>query len=133
MALDALEKERLRKKMAMRMSVFLENSKVVSCISSHYYEEPRDCELCQMTHAEEILVVKNRANKKLHLASSCLKEMVRFHVVDEVEDLGRWLDKLVELKSDNEKRKAELAIQRDEERKKLEKKVIIRRRTPLLA
>lgn len=133
MALDALEKERLRKKMAMRMGVFLENAKVLSCISSHYYEEPPVCELCQMTHSGEVLVVKNRANKKLHLASSCLKEMVRFHVVDEVEDLGRWLEKLVELKADQEKRKLDLLLQREEDRKKLEKKVILRKRTPLLA
>ncbi len=132
MALDALEKDRLRQKMAVRLGVFLENSKFLTCISCHYYEEPHTCELCQMTHTEEMVVVKNRANKKMHLALSCLKEMIRFRVVDEVEDLGRWLEKMVELKSDFEKRKLESAHQREEERKRLEKKVILRKRSPLV-
>lgn len=133
MALDALEKDRLRNKMALRMGAFLENSKSLICISAHYYEEPHACELCQMTHSEEIVVVKNRANKIMHLALSCLKEMIRFRVVEEVEDLSKWLEKMVGLKADFEKRKAEMAVLREEERKRLEKRTILRKRTPLTA
>lgn len=127
MALDPLEKERLRKKMALRMGIFLEGGKTVTCISGHTYWEPHYCELCQETHSDEILVVKNRSGKNLHVALSCLKEMIRFQVVD-VEELAAWLDKLKTLRVDMEKRKLEAEALRLEERKKLEKKVIVRRR-----
>lgn len=127
MALDPLEKEQLRKKMAVRMGVFLEGGSSVTCISGHTYWEPHDCELCQTPHAEEILVVKNRSGKKMHVALSCLKEMIRFKVTD-VEDLAPWLEKLKILRVDMERRKAADAVAREEERKRLEKKVIVRKR-----
>jgi hypothetical protein len=128
MALDALEKEHLRKKMAWKMGSFLEGGTSVSCVSGHVYEQPHLCDLCQDVHTEDILVIKNRASKKMSVASTCLKEMVRFKVTD-VEDLTRWLEKLRELRSELEVRKVELAKAREEERKRLEKKFIVRKRT----
>lgn len=128
MALDPLEREQLRRKMALRMGTF-ESSRVVSCVSGHYYEEPHLCELCQNVHATELLVIKNRAAKKMLVAVPCLKEMVRFQVTD-VEDLARWLEKIKELEKEHAARKAEQAVQREEERKRLEKKVIVRKRAP---
>lgn len=128
MALDPLEKEALRKKMALRMQSFLESSPTASCVSGHVYFEPHPCELCQTTHADEILVIKNRSGKKLRAALPCLKEMIRFRVV-EVEDLEKWLPKLKELWTEAEKRREEEKHVRDEERKRLEKKVIIRKKT----
>ena len=127
MALDPLEKDQLRRKMAMRMGVFLESGTTVSCVSGHVYEEQHFCELCQSTHATHLLVIKNRAGKKMLVASSCLKEMVRFKVTD-VEDLPRWLEKLNALEKEHVRRKAEQEQQRQEERKRLEKKVIVRKR-----
>lgn len=127
MALDPLEKEQLRRKMATKMGSFLEGAKIVSCVSGHTYEEAHYCELCQMTHTDEILVIKNRSGKKMHVASACLREMVRFQVTD-VEDLPRWLQKLSELRTDMERRKLEREVARAEERKRLEKKVIVRKR-----
>lgn len=127
MAMDPLEKDRLRKKMATQMAIFLGGAQTVSCVSSHYYGELQFCELCGQTHTEDIFVVKNRAGKKMRVASSCLREMVRFQVTD-VEDFTKWLAKLSELKVDFERRKAEAEVQRQEERKRLEKKVIVRKR-----
>ena len=111
------------------MGVFLESSKSVSCVSGHYYDEPHLCELCLSPHATELLVIKNRAGKKMLVAVSCLKEMVRFQVTD-VEDLARWLEKIKALEKEAFARKEEQAAQRLEERKRLEKKVIVRKRTP---
>ncbi len=128
MALDPLEKDHLRRKMADRMGIFLESAKAVSCVSGHHYDELRPCELCQATHADELLVIKNRSGKKMIVAVACLKEMIRFQVVVDVEDLGRWLDKIKELRSESEKRKVGQQAARDEERKRLEKKVIVRKR-----
>jgi hypothetical protein len=54
--------------------------------------------------------------------------MVRFQVTD-VEDFTKWLSKLSDLKVDFERRKAEAEAQRQEERKRLEKKVIVRKRS----
>lgn len=127
MALDPLEKERLRRKMAARMQAFVEGTPMVTCVSGHCYEEPHACELCGDNHALDIFVIKNRGGKKMLVASSCLKEMVRFQVTD-VEDLPKWLEKLKELHSEMETRKEEAAKIREEERKKLEKKVIVRKR-----
>lgn len=127
MALDALEKEHLRRKLATRMGTFLEGSHLASCVSGHYFDEPAVCELCQESHAEELLVIKNRAGKKMKLAASCLREMVRFQVAD-VEDFARWLEKLKDLRKESESRRAEESRLRDEERKRLAKKVIVRRR-----
>src|SRR4051812_33294348 len=104
MALDALEKEHLRRKLALRMGAFLEGGRTVSCVSGHYYHEPAVCELCQQPHAEELLVIKNRGGKKMKLAASCLREMVRFHVTD-VDDLPRWLGKLKDLRKEAEDRR----------------------------
>lgn len=129
MAMDPLEKERLRRKMALRMAGFVENAATVSCVSGHFYFEDQFCELCQTTHTSDILVIKNRAGKKLKVASSCLREMVRFQVTD-VEDLPKWLSKLSELKVEAEKRREEELRKKEEERKRLEKKVIIRKKTP---
>lgn len=128
MPLDALEKDRLRKKMAQRMAIFLEGAKTVTCVSSHYYEEGQLCELAQIDEKYyEFLVVKNRAQKKMRIALANLKEMIRFKIC-EVDELSRWLDKLKGLKSEQEKRKEESKKVRDEERKRLEKKVIVRKR-----
>ena len=109
------------------MGIFLESGKSVSCVSGHHYEELRPCDLCQTTHADDLLVIKNRAGKKMIVAVSCLKEMIRFQVTD-VEDLPRWLEKIKELRVEGEKRKVEQRAARDEERKRLEKKVIVRKR-----
>jgi hypothetical protein len=128
MALDPLEKDQLRKKMATRMGSFLETGHAVSCVSGHYCEVPGFCELCQSGHAEELLVIKNRSGKKLKVAAPCLREMVRFQVA-EVEDLPRWLEKLKELRLESDRRKSEEQRQHEEERKRLEKKVIVRRRS----
>lgn len=127
MTLDPLEKERLRRKMAVRMSMFLESGPEVSCVSGHYLDEPGLCELCLTPHANEMLVVKNRSGKKLKVALSCLKEMVRFQVA-EVVDLPRWLEKLKELKLDADRRKEQQEAARVEERQRLEKKIIVRKK-----
>jgi hypothetical protein len=128
MALDPLEKERLRRKMAARMQVFLEGTPLVTCVSGHCYEEPHACELCGDTHALDLFVIKNRGGKKMLVASACLKEMVRFQVTD-VEELSKWLEKLKVLHSEMEIRKVEAAKAREEERRRLEKKVIVRKRS----
>ena len=127
MALDPLEKDLLRWKMATKMGIFVEGGGTVSCVSGHYYEDLRSCELCQATHADELLVIKNRAGKKLHVAVPCLKEMVRFKVTD-VDDLSRWLDKIKDLRVEAGRRKIEQQEIREAERKRLEKKVIVRKR-----
>lgn len=127
MALDPLEKDRLRRKMATQMGIFLGGAQSVSCVSSHYYGEPQLCELCGQKHSDDIFVIKNRAGKKMRVSSQCLREMVRFQVTD-VEDFTKWLAKLSELKVDFERRKAEAEALRAEERKRLEKKVIVRKR-----
>ncbi len=127
MALDPLEKERLRRKMADRMALFLSGAPSVSCVSGHVYDEPNDCELCARTHAVELLVIKNRAAKKLRVSSDCILEMIRFKVA-EVDELPRWLAKLKELRVESERRKKELEEKRAEERQKLEKRVIVRKR-----
>ncbi len=130
MALDPLEKDRLRNKMALKMGIFMESGGSVTCVSAHAYDEQHLCELCNDTHAQEILVIKNRPGKKMLVGLGCLKEMVRFKVVD-VEELPRWIGKLGELKTENEKRKIETQKAREEERKRLEKKVVVRKRDPL--
>lgn len=127
MALDPLEREHLRKKMATKMSIFLEGGSSVSCVSAHYHEEPALCELCQGAHANELIVIKNRSQRKMHVDLACLKEMIRFRVTD-ADDLTRWIPKLVELRSEYFRRKATLETLRMEERKRLEKKVIVRKR-----
>ena len=129
MSMDPLEKELFRRKMATRMQVILEGAKSVVCVSGHYNEEPAYCELCQQTHAQEMIVIRNRANKNFHVAESCLREMVRFQVTD-AEDLGKWLGKMKELRAEYDRRKADQERAREEERKRLEKKVIVRRREP---
>jgi len=128
MALDPLEKERLRRKMAARMQAFVEGIPMVTCVSGHCYEDPHGCELCGDVHALDLFVIKNRGGKKMLVASSCLKEMVRFQVT-EVEELPKWLEKLKILHSEMEARKQEAARLREEERRKLEKKVIVRKRS----
>ena len=128
MALDPLEKERLRRKMASRMQAFVEGTPLVTCVSGHCYEDPHACELCGDTHALDIFVIKNRGGKKMLVASSCLKEMVRFQVT-EVEELSKWLEKLKILHNEMETRKLEAAKLREEERKRLEKKVIVRKKS----
>jgi len=127
MAMDPLEKDRLRRRMATQMGIFLGGAQTVSCVSSHFYGEPQLCELCGQTHTEDIFVIKNRAGKKMRVSSACLREMVRFQVAD-VEDFAKWLTKLSDLKVDFERRKAEAEALREEERKRLEKKVIVRKR-----
>lgn len=128
MALDPLEKERLRRKMAARMQVFVEGTPMVTCVSGHCYEEPHACDLCGEPHAIDLFVIKNRGGKKMLVASSCLKEMVRFRVTD-VEELPKWLDKLKVLHAEMETRKLEAAKTREEERRRLEKKVIVRKKS----
>lgn len=126
--MDALEKQQLRNKMATQMGIFLEGTPSVECISSHYYDEPSQCELCGRSHAQELLVVKNRAGKKMRADLSCLKEMIRFQVTD-VQELPRWLEKLKVLKKEVATRKEKEEQDRAEQRKKLERKVIVRKRT----
>lgn len=132
MALDPLEKDHLRQKMATRMGSFLEGGTSVSCVSGHVFNELRQCELCGRVHAEEILVIKNRAHKKMMVSLDCLKEMVRFKVTD-VEDLPKWLEKIKALWSEEDRRKEEEIKKRDEDRRRLEKKVIVRKRPTLPA
>lgn len=127
--MDPLEKEQLRNKMALRMGSFAEGATTVMCVSGHYYLEPQFCELCQSTHTNDIMVIKNRVGKKLKTSSTCLREMVRFRVTD-VEDFPKWLGKLSELRAEAERRDEAEKLKREEERKKLEKKVIVRKRTP---
>jgi hypothetical protein len=129
MALDPLEKDQLRRRMATRMQVIQEGGRSVTCVSGHFHEEPVFCDLCQAVHAQELLVIRNRANKNFHVAESCLREMVRFQVTD-ADDLAKWIGKMKDLKIEHEKRKNDLERARDEERRKLEKKVIVRRRDP---
>jgi len=126
--MDPLEKERLRKTMAVRMGTFSDPTHPVVCVSSHFYHDEYGCDLCQRTHAHEILVIKNRAGKLLHVSLDCLKEMIRFRVIDVV-DIAKWIEKLRVLKTDAEQRRLEAEEQRSNERKKLEKKVIVRRRS----
>jgi hypothetical protein len=127
--MDPLERERLRRKMALRMGMFLESSSSVSCISGHFYDEPHYCELCESVHSDELLVIKNRSGKKLRVALPCLREMVRFRVT-EVDELPRWIDKLGELRSEAQRRKEAQELARQDERRRLEKKVIVRKRAP---
>ena len=58
--------------------------------------------------------------------------MGRFRVT-EVENLAKWLTKIADLTADFEKRKAEQELLRQEERRRLEKKVIVRKRTGILS
>jgi len=125
--MDVLEREKLRQKMAMKMGIFLQNQSTAECVSGHWYAEEQSCELCLDTHAHEILVIKNRSGRTIKVGISCLKEMIRFQVI-EVQDLARWLRKLPELRSEEEKRQKELALFRIQERKRLEKRVIVRKK-----
>ena len=113
--------------MATRMASFLSTEKSVPCVSGHYYDQPHPCELCQTNHATELLVVKNRGGKLLRAAVPCLKEMIRFKVCD-IEELGRWLNKMKDLKVDHERRREEEQRAWTEQKKRLEKKVILRKR-----
>ncbi len=127
MALDPMEKDLLRKRMALRMQVMAESSRWVECVSGHYQDEPAFCELCSQKHADELLVIRNRAGKKFHVAPGCLREMLRFQVVD-VEGMPKWLEKLKELRIEFDKRKALLEQEREAERRRLEKKFITRKK-----
>lgn len=128
MALDPLEKERLRRSMALRMGSFLEGAPSATCVSGHYYEEDRPCELCQRVHAKDVLVLKNRSGRKsMALAAECALEMMRYQVAD-IDDLPRWMDKLKELRADADRRRQELAAAREEQRKISGKRVILRRK-----
>lgn len=130
--MDPLEKDQLRRKMATRMQTILEGGKSVVCVSAHYHGEPVFCDLCQAVHAHELIVIRNRANKNFHVAESCLREMVRFQVAD-AEDLLKWIAKMKDLRAEYERRRQEDLRAREEERKRLEKKVIVRRRPVELA
>lgn len=110
------------------MRIFLQSSEQVECISAHYNEEPSQCDLCDLRHATKLLVIKNRAGKNLRVADTCLLEMVRFQVAD-VMDLSRWVNRLKELKVDFERRQDEQKMAQLEQRKKLERRVIVRKRT----
>ncbi len=127
MAMDPLEKDRLRRQMATRMHLILGGGASVECVGAHYQDEPVVCDLCLDAHATELFVIRNRAHKKFHVAAACLREMVRFQVGDVV-DMGKWLEKMKEIKLDHEKRKRDEDLLRLEERRRLEKKVIVRRR-----
>lgn len=129
MTLDPLERQHLRQKMARRMAAFLGNSRAVDCVSAHWHEEPQFCELSQENSDNEILVIKNRAGKKMKVAVSSLRDMVRFQVV-EANDFERWLAKLPELKAEAIKRNESAAQAREDERKRLEKRFIVRKKPP---
>lgn len=128
MALDPIEKEALRRKLADRMTSFAEAGHNVACVSAHYYLDPHSCELCGELHSHEFFVLKNRSGKKLLIGGPCLREMVRFRVV-EVDELERWLEKVPALRAEEEKRRDEQAKAREEERRRLEKKFIVRKKT----
>lgn len=125
--MDPMEKEKLRRKLADRMGAFAEVGHA-ACVSAHYYLEPHSCELCGEQHTNEFFVLKNRAAKKLLIGGPCLREMVRFRVV-EVEELERWLEKIPGLRVEAEKRRDEQAKAREEERRRLEKKFIVRKKS----
>lgn len=129
MALDPLEKQRLREKMALRMKAFTGVTPSVTCLASHWVETPHVCELCLEAHSNEVMSLKNRGGKKMVAAVPCIKEMVRFQVVD-VEDLEKWIARLPELKAEALKRIEEQNRLREEERRRLERKVIVRKRSP---
>ncbi len=114
--------------MATVMAIFQESAPSVECVSAHYDTELTYCELCLSVHATELIVVRNRKNKKLRVALPCLKEMIRFKVTD-VLDLSKWIEKLRELRVDFEKRIVDEQTLRTEQRKLLEKKVIVRKRS----
>lgn len=126
--MDPLEREHWRRRIATKMGIFLEGGTQVTCVSGHYYDaEPYLCELCQTQHGQEVFVIKNRSGKKLHVEFGCLKEMIRFRVVD-VEELERWIPKMADLKNEAAERRKLVEKQREEERSRLEKKIIIRKR-----
>lgn len=132
MALDPMEKDQLLRRMAVRMQTFLEAGNTVACVSAHYNEVPVDCELCQERHANELMVIRNRSGKNLHVALSCLREMLRYQVTD-VTDLGKWVEKLKELRVEFDRRKQEAQAKEAQERRSREKKFIVRKREPSVA
>lgn len=126
--MDPLEREHWRRRIATKMGIFLEGGKQVTCVSSHYYDaDPYLCELCQTQHGREVFVIKNRSGKKFHVEIGCLKEMIRFRIV-EVEELERWMAKMPDLKLEAIERRKLLEKQREEERSRLERKIIVRKR-----
>lgn len=127
MALDPMEKDRLRKRMALRMQVMAASAPAVECVSGHYQDEPAFCELCEQKHGNELLVIRNRAGKNFHVATGCLREMLRFQVVD-VEGMAKWVEKMKDLRVEFDKRKALQDQEREAERRKLEKKFITRKK-----
>ncbi len=127
MGLDPMEKDKLRRRMALKMQVFAEGQSKVTCVSAHYHDEPVYCELAEAkTSDSELLVVKNRSGKTMRAGLSSLREIIRYQIVD-VEDLEKWIEKLKELRQESVKRKQLELLAREEERKKLEKKVIVRK------
>ncbi len=125
--MDALERQHLRKKMALKMEVFQGKSRDVACVSAHWVSPAQVCDLCERVHAEEVLVIKNRKGQNLKVDGKCLTEMVRFQVTD-VADLPKWFEKIGALKAEQQRRAEEARKLQEEERKKLERKVIVRRR-----
>ncbi|MCB0403155.1 MAG: hypothetical protein KDD51_00115 [Bdellovibrionales bacterium] len=126
MAMDALEKERLRRKMALKMEAFQGSQGTVVCVSGHWVDEEHGCELCERVHGHEILILKNRKGRKLKADAKCVAEMVKFRVTD-VEDLEKWLAKMGELRAEAQRRREDEKAEREAERKRLERKVIVRR------
>jgi hypothetical protein len=129
MGLDPLEKDRLRRRMALRMQAFAEGDTKVTCISGHYYDEPAYCELAEERKDSELLVVRNRSGKTMRVSLSSLKEMLRFQVID-VDELEKWVEKLKVLRTEAHKRKDLQNAALEEQRRKLEKKVIVRKAKP---
>ncbi len=125
--MDPLEREKWRRQLAVRMGVIQEGGPSVACVSAHYYDAAAFCDLCQQKNTVELLVIRNRAGKNFGVAPACLLEMVRFQVVDAV-DLGKWTLKLKALRQDHEDRKAEFEKTQLELRRKMEKKVIVRKK-----
>lgn len=126
MALDPLEREHLKRRMAVRMQVFQEGDPHVTCISAHFVDAPAYCDLAEMVVDCEVMVIRNRSGKTMKVSLSSLKEMVRFKIAD-VQDLEKWLEKLKELKHEAHRRREQEAIERVEERKRLERKIIVRK------
>lgn len=127
-----MEKDQLRRRMATRMHTFLEAGSTVTCVSAHYSDVPAVCELCQQAHANEMVVIRNRAGRNFHVAPHCLREMLRFQVAD-VLDLPKWLEKLKDLRLEFERRKQEAQLKEEQARRSLEKKVIVRKRPAAMA
>jgi len=69
MALDPIEKTYCDERWPNEWGSFWRAVLTVSCVSGHFYFEPHFCDLyVRHRNADEILVIKNRAGKKLQVS-----------------------------------------------------------------